>query len=97
MRLAKFTKQPSERKRYVVNYTDWLDTGETLTDVTFSVSPTTTSPLLVDASALSTDNRSVSLFVSGGLHAQNYEVTMVATTSGGQIKEDELFFSIRTA
>ena len=95
MRLAKFTKQPSERKRYVVNYSDWLDTSETLLDVAFVVEPTTASPLVVDASALSTDSKAVSMFVNGGLNATTYTITLTATTSGGQVKEDEVVFTIR--
>ena len=30
MRLGSFVKSPVERKRYTIDYSDWLDTGETV-------------------------------------------------------------------
>lgn len=95
MKLAKYVKQSTERKRYVVDYTDWLDTGETLTLASLAVSPATTPPLVVDASAIGTDNKTVVYFVNGGLDGRTYTITLTATTSVGQVKEDEITFSIR--
>lgn len=95
MRLGKFTKTPAERKRYQADYTNWLDTGETLSTVTYVVSPTTTSPLVVDASAIAGDGLSVAFFVNAGLDETDYTVTLTATTSGGQIKQDTLLFVVR--
>lgn len=95
MKLARFTKQPSERKRYAVAYSEWLDTGETISSVAFSVTPTTSPALVVDASSLSDGNKTVVLFVNGGTNSTTYTVTITITTSGGQTKEDEIVFSVR--
>lgn len=95
MRLGKFSKAPAERKRYSADYSDWLDTGETVSNVTFSVTPTTASPLAVDGSAIAGDGLTVSFFVSGGIDETDYTIIVTATTSSGQIKEDTLLFAVR--
>ena len=39
MNLGKYYKAPDERKRYSIDYSDWLDTAERLSSVTFQVTP----------------------------------------------------------
>lgn len=95
MILAKFTKKPDERKRYAIVYSEWLDTGETITNVTFEVTPTTSSMLAVDASSISASGTEVVFFANFGASGTNYTVDVKITTSGGQIKEDQVLFSVR--
>lgn len=95
MKLAHFIKSPSERKRYSLDYTDWLDTGETVTGITFSVSPTTTTTLAIDAYTISTDGLSVAFFANYGDTGSTYTVDVLTTTSGGQIKEDQIVFQVK--
>lgn len=95
MKLARFVKQPADRKRYAVDYSDWLDTGETVTAVAFGVSPSATGGLAVDASSIASTGKSVVFFASAGVSGTTYTVTITITTSGGQIKEDEILFSVR--
>ena len=97
MSLGRFTKSPAERKRYAIDYSNWLDTGETVSSYSFSVAPTTTSPLVVDASSLTTGSTVLVFFVSGGLLANQYTVDVQAVTSGGQIKEDTVLYNVRAA
>lgn len=95
MKLARFTKQPSERKRYSIDYSDWLDTGETISAVTFLPSPVATGGLEIDASSITPSGTSVVFFANYGVSGTTYTVTVTVTTSGGQIKEDEILFSVR--
>lgn len=95
MRLAKFTKRPGERKRYVILYEEWLDAGETVTEVTFGVTPATIPALEVDASSIAANGTDVVFFVNFGESGKNYTVNVTATTSGGQIKKDQILFSVR--
>jgi hypothetical protein len=96
VKLGLFKKTPIERKRYSLDYTDWLDTGETIIAVTFTVTPTTgASPLEVDAYQISVDGKEISFFVDDGDDSVDYEISVVVTTSGGQIKEDEIGFVVR--
>lgn len=97
MRLGNFNKTPAERKRYAIDYSEWLDTGETVSSYTFTVTPTTTSPLVVDATALDATNKVLVFFVSGGLNGKQYTVDVRTTTSGGQLKEDTVLYAVRNA
>lgn len=93
MKIGKFTKTPTERKRYQIDYTNWLDTGETVATRAFTVEPT--GSLVVDASLILTGNKAVSFFVNGGDDGETYKVVVTITTSGGQTKEDLVYFSVR--
>jgi hypothetical protein len=95
MKLAKFIKKPGERKRYVVDYSEWLDAGELISQATFTVTPATTPALEVDASSLGTPATSVIFFVNGGGEGTNYDLEIRTTTSGGQVKKDTVLFSVR--
>lgn len=95
MKLANFIKSPTERKRYTIDYTDWLDTGETVTQVAFTVSPSTTSTLQIDAYSIAANGLSVVFFANFGDLNKVYTVDVRVTTSGGQIKEDEILFTVR--
>ena len=95
MRLAKFTKRPSERKRYSILYGEWLDSGETVTNVTFGVTPSTGNALDIDASQIASGGKDVVFFANLGEEGVSYTVDVQITTSGGQIKKDEILFSVR--
>ena len=95
MRLGSFVKTPIERKRYAIDYSEWLDTGETLSTVVYTIPVVTTPPLVVDASSIGSGNTVAVFFINGGLNGRQYTVEVVATTSGGQIKEDTILFTVR--
>jgi hypothetical protein len=95
MKLANFIKSPLERKRYTIDYTDWLDTGELVQSIVFTVTPATGSALQVDAYAIAIDGLSVAFFANFGELNEVYTVEVLMTTDGGQIKEDEILFTIR--
>jgi len=93
MRLGTFIKTPAERKRYAVDYSNWLETGETVSSYTI----TPTSGLTISSSTLTTGNTVLVFFVAGGTAGQQYTLDILANTSGGQIKEDTVLFNIRSA
>jgi NADH/NAD ratio-sensing transcriptional regulator Rex len=98
MKLAKFTKSPAERKRYQIDYSEWLDTGELVQSVVFTVSPSTgTTPLEIDAFLIGTPATDVEFFANLGDDGIGYTVNVVMTTDGGQIKEDQVLFSVKGA
>lgn len=98
MRLGNFSKTPAERKRYAIDYSEWLDTGETVTARTFTVTPVNvTTPFLVDASSINAAGTVLTFFVSGGANNTTYTVDVQITTSGGQIKEDTIIYTVRDA
>lgn len=95
MRLGNFTKTPAERKRYAIDYSEWLDTGETISTFTLSIAPS--GGMYVSGSELDASNKVLVYFVAGGdLNAQ-YTLAVQVLTSGGQIKEDVVLYSVRSA
>lgn len=97
MAIAKYVKSASDRKRYQIDYTEWLDTGEQLTSVDFTIEDNVALPVLVvdDIQVLPT-GLGVQYYVSGGVDGVTYRVLPNATTTiGPQYKLDEVFVTIR--
>lgn len=93
MRVGKFRKVPADRKRYVVNYADWLNEGELITHVDMSGSV----PLdnfYVDGYLIDAGAKQIIFYVSGGIAGTEYNVTTTVTTSLQQIKEDYVTFVV---
>lgn len=101
MLLDKLFKQPAERLSYEVDYSAWLQDGETLVSKVFAVTQnaggTPVSPLLVDASSILPGGTSLVIFVSHGDLNASYTIDVKATTSTGQVKEDTIFYSVGSA
>jgi hypothetical protein len=93
--LGKFFKGPDERKRYSIDYSDWLDTGEQLSNVTFEVTPVDADPVLIDGIAIETGAIVVAFYASRGLDGKSYKAVATATTSGGQVKEDTIQYTVK--
>lgn len=92
MRLARFQKTSVERIKYTIDYTEWLDEGELLDQVTL----TTDDPdLVVDGYLLNEDKTQVAYFVSGGVSGFSYTVHTQAETSAGQLKEDYVLYFVK--
>lgn len=88
MKLSTFKQTPQEKKRYTISYTDWLDTGEVVSSVTYAIDNTTVPPLIVESSTVDGDGLGITFFVSGGLDAEEYQLNVLMQTDAGQRKED---------
>ena len=97
MTLGKYNKTPTERKRYTIDFSQWLDTGETVITFTYSSTPAGVTPVVIDAYTIAVGGLSVGIYVSGGISGTNYKIDVIATTSTGQIKEDVILYSVRAA
>lgn len=93
--LGKYFKVPADNKRYTIDYSDWLDLGETVTGVTFSVLPADSSPVVISGNALNTPNTGIILYAGGGLAGTTYIVYVTMQTSGGQTREDTVQYTVR--
>ena len=93
MKLAKYQKTPAERKRYTLDYTDWLDTGETVSAVVFAVDPT--GVLFIDSYSIVGSGRQVVFYANAGATGVSYTADVRITTSTGQIKEDQIVFVVK--
>lgn len=96
MKLGRFSKSPVERKRYTIDYSNWLDTGETVVSRSFTVTPSTASQLYVDGDGLGSPATSIYFYVNAGLDQTDYTVDVRVVTSGGQTKEDTFTMSVRS-
>lgn len=98
MSLAKYVKDPTEQKRYQIDYTNWLDTGEGVTSVVFSVlNQSGSSPLVINSIQVLPTGLGVQYYVSGGLDGTTYRVLATLTTNTGpQVREDELIYVVRS-
>ena len=88
--IASYVQQPSDRLDYEVDYTDWLPPGDSLLSTAVTAAP---AGLVVDPPLVVGER--VKLWVSSGVAATKYKVTVTTTTTLGRIKQDELVFSIK--
>lgn len=93
--LGKYFQDPDERKRYTIDYEDWLDQGELISSVTFDVTPSTGTPVVIDGDAIDPDSLGVVFYASEGTAGVTYKVYVTMTSSNGQIKQDTVQFTIK--
>lgn len=93
MRVGRFKKGAADRKRYVVDYADWLDVAETVMAVT-SAGNNLVDAFYIDGVLINTGGKEVIFYASGGVVGTTYTVTITATTSMGQIKRDTVEIDI---
>jgi hypothetical protein len=94
---GQFTQDIPENRRYILDYTLQLSSGETITGITYSItSPTGVTPTTLTISNVTINSAGTMAFfyATGGLLNQQYEVAFLATTSIGQIFEDVIKFTI---
>ncbi len=95
MILGKYFKVPADRKRYTIDYTDWLDSGELVNSITYEVSPSTGSPVVIDGDSIDPDYKGVVFYASEGEAGTTYRVFVTMTTSNDQVKEDSVQFTVK--
>lgn len=93
MRLNKFRQAPADRKRYVVNYADWLNAGENINGITMSGSVPADS-FVIDGYVIDAGYQQVIFYVSGGVSGTSYDVSITVTTSLAQTKQDWITFVV---
>ena len=83
-----YLKDPSAVLDYVFDWTEWLATGETITDHTI----TADTGITVDSSTES--DGKVTVWLSGGTAGQNYKVACKITTSAGRTDERTIWIKV---
>ena len=81
-------KDPSAVLDYVFDWTEWLATGETITDYTI----TADTGITVDSST--EDAGKVTVWLSGGTAGINYKVACLITTSAGRTDERTIWIKV---
>lgn len=99
--LDRFNKQPADVKKYQIDYSEWLDTGVTVTSVATAVALLNSAPGDVGEPTLSLDTTSIlggdlyQYYLSSGTDGKKYKVTFQASTSDSQVLESEIEFRVR--
>ena len=81
-------KDPSAVLDYVFDWTEWLATGETITDHTI----TADTGITVDSSTES--DGKVTVWLSGGTAGINYKVACLITTTAGRTDERTMWIKV---
>ena len=81
-------KDPSAVLDYVFDWTEWLATGETITDHTI----TADTGITVDSPT--EDAGKVTVWLSGGTAGINYKVACLITTSAGRTDERTIWIKV---
>jgi len=89
---ARFKQAPLEKRRYVLDFSLQMSSGETITGLSVSsiTSPTGGDPslLIVDTIALDSSGLKAICYAHGGVDGQSYVIDFLATTSISQTFED---------
>lgn len=93
--LGKFKQSPNEKKRYVMDYSLDLDTGETISSIASTViTPAGASAIVCNGVAIAPSGTQFVYYISGGTDAYTYEVQFLVTTSLGKILEGVVAYII---
>ena len=99
--LDRFLKQPDEIKKYQIDYSEWLNTGETIIAVSTDVvilnpaSRDVGEPTLTVGTNLILNGNLFEYYLSLGTHNKKYKITFLADTSDSQRVESEIEFKVR--
>lgn len=89
--IGAFTKQPGDTLDYDIDYTQWLVAGDEVTSAVAAAAPSGLT--LVSVSEGVPDV--VKVWVSGGTSGVRYKVTVITSTKGGRVKEDEFLLTVK--
>lgn len=98
--LDRFNKQPAEIKKYQIDYSEWLPTGETVTSVVTAVTLLNPAaddvgePTLTIGTTQIVGGNVYEYYVSSGTDGKRYKVTFQASTSDSQTVESEIEFKV---
>lgn len=96
--LGKFVQTSHEKKERVLDYSQWLGAGETISSLAFVVTPVGNSTQIAPVVATATLNTpavSANMLLSGGDNGAQYKIVITATTSATQIKQDEIILVVK--
>ena len=96
--LGKFKQSPNEKKRYVMDFSLDLDTGETISSIVTNVLPPAGAPvspaLVCNGIVIAPSGTQYIYYVSGGADGYQYEVQFLVTTSLAKILEAVVAYPI---
>jgi hypothetical protein len=91
--LGSVEQSPLSRTLFTVDYSGWLDSGETISSAVVNAS---SGDLIASAAYIlpSSTNTAVSFTLTGGIADITYEADLIVTTSIGEVKLSRLYVSV---
>jgi hypothetical protein len=86
-------KQPLEVLNLEMDFTNLLDTGETISSPTVTTTPT---GLTISSVAVDSTSKKVEMVASGGTDGVTYRVDVVVTTNASQTLEGDGILKVRS-
>lgn len=83
-------KDPDDVLDYSLDWTSWLDEGDTVASVVWDV------PEPLVEGAASEEDGVTTVFISGGEHGEKYIVGCRITTTGGRTRDQSVELRVRT-
>ena len=77
-----YTKQPTERLDYDIDFTDWLPAGDAITNTTVTSTPAGLTIYLTDTATVIPK-----VWVAGGVDKKTYILSVTAETNQSRTKE----------
>lgn len=84
-----FTKDPQDVLDYVIDWSDWLATGETISTSTWTV------PSGITKESDSSSSNETIIWLSGGTAYESYDLVNHIVTSAGREKDQTLVIQVR--
>lgn len=94
MILGRYRQQPGERRKRGIDYDDFLEIGELITDVTVEVSTADGTAFVVDDIVIDPAGKKFAYYAQGGVAGMTYTVEFSIETNGTQIKQDTVEFDV---
>jgi hypothetical protein len=98
--LDRFNKQPADIKKYQIDYSEWLATGETVDSVVTAVTLLNPAdgdvgePTMTVGTTQIVGGNVFEYYVSLGTDGKRYKITFQASTSDSQTVESEVEFRV---
>jgi hypothetical protein len=87
MILGTLNSAPSNRIQYTIDYREWLERGETIVSVVFSID---VGPATIDTVSYNPAMTETRFFLNGGTAGATYNIYAFATTSFSQQRTDQI-------
>lgn len=94
MMLGRYKQQPGERRKRGIDYDDFLEDDELLTDAEVEVTPTTDPPFVINGVVIDPAGKEMAYYAGGGVDGQTYLVEFTFSTNAGQTKQDTVEFDV---
>ena len=89
MAIARFEKDPDAKLDFVIDWADWLATGDTISASTWTV------PSGITKESDTHGDDTATIWISGGTARTDYTLTNKVTTAAGRIDERSIIIRVR--